>query len=630
MASKNLIVGQIHETRTEGGFVTPESSEYEHQSIFVPTAKLKGAVRKDRVAVRLENSEGRLPGGRVVEVLERARRQVVGKMEKGHKFGFVRPTNPKVDFDVYLPRCELKEAEQNQIVVAFIEDWGDGSKSPEGSIAEVLGYEDDPGVGILSILKDRELPEAFPESTRKAADRLSVDWKEEAQRRLDLRRLPCFTIDPREARDFDDAFTVERLADGHFRIGVHIADVSHFVAPETPLDEAARERATSVYLVDRVLPMLPRRLSADLCSLVPNEDRLTYSVLLTMTQEAEVVDYEIRETLIRSRYRLTYQQAQAILEAEPLEAGHKEIMFEVQTLRALAKQLKARRDARGSLDFDLPETQVDLDDEGFPVDIRESLRLDSMRLVEEFMLLVNETVARHISDSGEPSIYRVNLPPTNEKRESLEKLLTRLGYHGEHTFSAVLAWARGREEEELVNETMVRSLQRAYYTLENQGHFGLASTHYTHFTSPIRRYVDLQVHRIVKGLTTPGKRPWTRQQLREIAEHASLQERAANDAERDTVALKQAQFMAERVGRCYPGTISQVLPFGVFVRLNRFLVEGLVPVHQMVDDFYLYDDQECCLRGRDKGRTFQVGQAVEIKVIEVDVSQRQLTFQLED
>jgi ribonuclease R len=503
----NLVVGRLDATRGGAGFVIPDKRDG-MLDVFVPQQRLGGAVHRDRVVARIERrkSRGGNPEGTIIRVLDRAHTQIVGALQRGKHFGFVKPDSPLFHFDVYVAQEDLAHAEEGQKVVVEIDDWGDGTKNPEGHITKVLGDPDDPGVDILSIVLSHGLMTDFPPEVEEAAKRLRVDFAAETRRRLDFRERLTFTIDPADANDFDDALSLMPIEGDRFEIGIHIADVSHFVQFDQEIDDEAYERGTSTYLVDRVIPMLPERLSNELCSLVPGEDRLTYSVIVKMDGEAHVHGFDIAETVIRSRHRLTYAEAQAIIQGEIPKPEHKELLFPIQTLRRLAKRMSARRFERGSLDFDLPESRVELDQEGFPIDIKESVRLDSMRLIEEFMLLANEIVARHATKRKIPFLYRVHEPPSQEKLERLREFIGAMGYllpKGDiqpENLKRILAEVRGKPEEELVNTVVLRSMMQARYSIENIGHFGLAAEHYTHFTSPIRRYPDLVVHRLLKRL----------------------------------------------------------------------------------------------------------------------------------
>lgn len=640
----NLVVGRVDMTRKGSGFVVPERQS-EAADVFVPQNKLMGATHGDRVVARIERKpakEGDNPQGCVLRVLERARNEIVGSLQRGKRFGFVVPDNPRLGFDVYVAERDLEGAKEGEKVVVEIDDWGDGKKNPEGHVVEVLGPPDAPGVDILSIVKTHGLETKFPDEVERAAGAIPVDFEAEAKRRLDLRDKVVFTIDPHDAKDFDDALHVERLDDGMYEVGVHIADVSHYVTVGDTVDEEARERATSVYLVDRVIPMLPERLSNDLCSLKPGEDRLAYSVVMRIDAEAEVRSYEFAETVIHSDHRLSYHEAQNLIESRPDNEEHKKILWELQTLRRLAKELKAKRARRGSLDFDLPEAIVELDEEGFPIDIQESVRLDSMRLIEEFMLLANETVAAHFMRLEIPAIYRVHDRPAPEPLQRTRKFLEALGYvlpagRGDadpQVFASVIEQARGKPEEELVNTVILRSMKQARYQVENVGHFGLASEHYTHFTSPIRRYPDLIVHRLLKRVESGERwkkdkeRAALRDRLEHLADHCSVEERKAVQAERDSVDLKKVQFMERHKGDEFDGKISGVTSFGLFVRLDEYFVEGLVHMHQLDDDYYEFHEEKYSLLGRNTGRRFRLADPVRVRVVSVDRDRRQIDFEL--
>ena len=637
----NLAVGRLEVTRRGAGFVVPESKD--QPDVFIPPHRLEGAVHGDVVVARLEGRRGRdNPEGRILRVLKRAHEDLVGTLRPGKGFGFVEPDNPRLSFKVYVASEDYGGAQEGEKVVVAIDGWGDGTKSPEGHVVEVLGPAGAPGVDILSIVKTHGLEEEFPEDIEEAARGADADIAKEAARRLDMRDRVTFTIDPTNAKDFDDALSVRRLEGDKLEIGIHIADVSRYVVEGEPVDREAYERGTSVYLVDRVIPMLPERLSNDLCSLVPEKDRLTFSVILRLDNNAEVLDYEIRETVIHSRFRLTYAEAQAIIRGEPERDEHREIQWEVQALRSLAKTLQERRAKRGSLDFDLPEAIVELDEEGFPVDIQESVRLDSMRLIEEFMLLANETVTRHADKLRVPFLYRVHARPTREALDRVRAFLAALGYAlpgsgGEidpRAFAEVLEQARGKREEELINTVILRSMKQARYTAENVGHFGLAAEHYTHFTSPIRRYPDLVVHRLLKRVLA-GER-WKKEDQRErwqarlesIAEHCSSRERLAVAAERDSIDLKKVQFMERHIGEEFDGRVSGVTAFGIFVRLDRWFVEGLVHMHELDDDYYEFREDQYALLGRNTGRRYRLADPIRVRVAGVDRVRRQIDFEL--
>ncbi len=636
----NLAVGRLEVTRRGAGFVVTEGKD--QPDVFIPPQRLGGAVHGDRVVARVEGRRGDNPEGRILKVLDRAHSDLVGTLRRGRRFGFVEPDNPRLPFKVYVTADDYGGAEEADKVVVAIDEWGDGEKSPEGHVVEVLGPADAPGVDILSIIKTHGLEEEFPDAVVQHAEKLGLDLGAELGRRLDMRDRVTFTIDPVNAKDFDDALSVRRLEGDRLEVGVHIADVSHYVTEGDPVDGEAYERGTSVYLVDRVIPMLPERLSNELCSLVPEQDRLTFSVILTLDKDANVLDHEIRETVIHSRFRLSYAEAQAIIQSAPEKEEHRAILGEVQALRGLAKALQQRRAKRGSLDFDLPEAIVELDEDGFPIDIQESVRLDSMRLIEEFMLLANETVTRHADRLQVPFVYRVHARPAPEALDRIRAFVGALGYHlpasqGEFDpkrFAEILEQARGKREEELINTVILRSMKQARYSAENLGHFGLAADHYTHFTSPIRRYPDLVVHRLLKRILAgerwkkEGQKERQRARLEAIADHCSVRERLAVAAERDSIDLKKVQFMERHIGEEFDGRVSGVTAFGVFVRLDKWFVEGLVHMHELDDDYYEFREDQYALVGRNAGKRYRLADPIRVRVAGVDRERRQIDFEL--
>ena len=633
----NLAVGRLQVVRSGAGFVVVDDAS--HPDVFVPAFKLATAVHGDRVVARIEKQPAASnPEGRVIRVLERARSRVVGTLRRSRHFAFVEPDDPRLGFDVYVS-LEGTDAREGQKVLVQVDDWGEAGKSPEGTILDVLGFPEDPGVDVLAILHHHGFDPEFPAGVEAAAAALPRGIPAaEIDRRLDLREALCVTIDPVNARDFDDALSIAP-AGGDWEVGIHVADVSYYVAPEGPLDAEARRRATSVYLVDRVIPMLPERLSGDLCSLRAEEDRLAVSVLVTLDPRGEVQASRVARTVIRSRARLTYEEAQALLEGENPERRPPAVAEAVRQLRDLSRELLRRRNARGSLDFDLPEAEVVLDEDGFPLDIQESMRLDSHRLVEEFMLLANETVARRAQKRGVPFLYRVHEEPDPLKIENLRRFAAVFGHvipPGEVTprvLQRVLERVEGTPEEKILSTIVLRSMKQARYAVENVGHFGLASECYTHFTSPIRRYPDLVVHRILtdfeaRAAEPEERRAETRHELAEIAVHASREERRAQEAERDSVDLKKVAFMERHLGETFAGTISGVQAFGFFVRLQRWFVEGLVHVNTLDDDYYVFDEERYSLVGKNTARVFRLGDAVEVQVAKVDRVARQIDFLL--
>lgn len=633
----NLVVGRLRTTRVGDGFVEPEEGG---QDVFVPALGLSSAMDGDRVVVRVER-RGRGPRveGRIIKVLERAHPTVVGTYHRARKFGFVVPQDTALVRDVFVPPGAEGEARDGDVVVVRITSYGTEKLGPAGEVEVVLGPMGQPGVDILAVLYGHGLPLEFPEAVARAARAMARSpWEPWTAGRTDARHLHAFTIDPSDAKDHDDALSVDAVGDGVWEVGVHIADVSYYVEEGSELDAEAMRRGTSVYLVDRVVPMLPEELSADLCSLLPNEDRLTVSLFLTLDAEARVLRHRFERTVIRSRHRLTYEQVERVLKGQ--ESLEPETERALARLRDLSQALRRKREQRGSLDFDFPEARVELGEDGVPVDIQRIIRLESHRLIEEFMLLANETVARRAARGRLPFLYRVHAAPDADRVEQLREFLQPLGYRlpGRRAvrpkdLQRVLKQAEGRPEENLVATVILRSIKRAEYSVENRGHFGLATRWYTHFTSPIRRYADLVVHRAVTRAFIDGEplpEEWTAGKLEVIAELSSQRERVAEEAQRDSVDLKKTEFMQQHVGAEFWGTISGVTSFGFFVLLDDYFVEGLVHVSSLADDYYRFLEGEYALVGERTRRRFRLGDRVRVQVAAVRREEREIDFVLLD
>jgi ribonuclease R len=629
----NLVVGTLQVTRAGDGFVIPGPPA---QDVFIPGSSLESAMDGDQVVARVEGvRRGRQPHGRIIKVLERAHPTLVGTFHQGPKLSYVVPRDPRVPRDVFIPAGEESTAGTGDVVVVEITTYGDHRLAPVGRVDRVLGPLSDPGVDVLSVLFGHGLPLEFPseveEAARAAVARMDLPQAE----RRDARDLHVFTIDPEDAKDHDDALSVTRLEGGLFEVGVHIADVSYFVESGGELDAEALKRGTSVYLVDRVVPMLPHQLSSGICSLVPGEDRFAVSLFATLDPEGRVREHRFERTVIRSRHKLSYGRVQALLDEgeaidEPTDGA-------IHTLASLARVLRERRRTRGSLDFDLPESRVILDEMGLPIDIERRPRWESHRLIEDFMLLANEIVARDAEEKKLPILYRVHEPPPRDRLERIRDALRPFDYHlpkkdlKPRDLQQILDRAEGRPEETLVSTIVLRSMSRARYDVLNLGHFGLAARWYSHFTSPIRRYPDLVTHRVVVKALVEGQpvpEEWAGPALAMAAEQSSSREEAAEKAERDSIELKKVQFMERHLGEEFDGTISGVASFGFFVLLDDFFVDGLVHVSSLEDDYYVFHEKEYVLMGERRRRRFRLGDRVRVQVVRVDREERKIDFLL--
>ncbi|TDI87301.1 MAG: ribonuclease R [Caldithrix sp.] len=635
-----MIEGQLH-VKTQGyGFLIAEDGG---PDVFVSQKNMGTALHKDVVQVQLyAEGRGKNREGRVIKVVERARQNIVGIYRKTKQYGFVVPDDLKITRDIFIPPGENEKAESGQKVVAKIISWTDERTNPEGKIVEVLGFPEDPGVDVMSVVKAFDLPTSFSTGIENEAEEISTAIpRDEIKRRLDLRKETCFTIDPEDAKDFDDAVSIKILRNNNYELGVHIAHVSYYVRPGSVLDKEALRRGTSVYLVDRVVPMLPEKLSNEICSLRPKEDRLTFSCIMEVNSEGKVVDYNICESVINSKRRFTYEEVQQIIDAKPWRG---KLVKEIRLMHQLSRVLIKRRKNLGSLDFDIPEVKVELDADGKPVAIKKRERLDSHRLVEEFMLLANQTVTEHVvlklGEQGRvpPFIYRIHEEPSKEKMDDFKKFVKALGHpidaHKKVTtrlLSQYLASLKGEPEQVIVEEVTLRSMMKAKYSTDNVGHFGLAFKHYTHFTSPIRRYPDLVVHRLLQeygqGVDfSDAKSKKTR--LEAIATKVSDRERVALEAERESIKMKKVEYMKRHLGDEFEGVISGVVSFGIFVEVVDILVEGLVHISDLADDYYFHDEKNHRLVGQSSEKTYRLGDKIKVQVVRVDVAERVVDFVL--
>ena len=632
----NLVTGRLAITQKGDGFVAPDTGG---QDVFVPGLSLESAMDGDQVVVRVEGRpRGRSPVGRVIKVLDRAHETVVGTFRRSGSFGVVHPRNRRISREILVAQGDQAKASEGDVVVARITTFGSGKMGPTGRIETVLGKSSDPGVDILSVIHDHGLPLAFPDSVVSAArDAVAQRRKDPGELRTDRRDVHVFTIDPADAKDHDDGLSIRPLEDESWEVGIHIADVSHFVRPDDEVDLEAFKRGTSVYLVDRVIPMLPHELSTDACSLLPDTDRFAVSVFATVDPVGRIREARFERTEIRSRHKLSYEEAQAVLDNK--KSIDRQTDEALRALAALAAILRERRKDRGSLDFDLPEGRVLLGEKGEPVSIRAVERLESHRLVEAFMLLANEIAAREAAQKRLPILYRVHEPPPTDKMRDLRTLLGRLSHRvskgkiSQKDLQAILKKVEGRPEEKLVSTVILRSMSRARYDVRNLGHYGLASDGYTHFTSPIRRYPDLWLHRVlvhtlVEGHAVPEH--WEGPGLKDRAERCSVRERVAEAAERESVDLKKVEYMERHLGDEFFGTVSGVTSFGIFVLLDDVFVEGLVHVNSMNDDYYIFRQDRYLLVGERSHRTFRLGDRLRIRVARVDKEERFIDFVIVD
>ena len=634
----NLIVGKLSvpSSRDGGfGFVIREDGP----DLFIPAAGIGSAMHGDRVAARIVR-KGRgsgSPEGEIVRILERAFQTVVGIYRERQRFGFVEPDDRKIPWDIYVKIDNAMGAREGQKVMVRVESW---SPRPSGRIEEVLGYPGDPGVDILSIAIGYGLRTEFPADAQEEAEQISEGIsEEESTRRRDLRDTLCLTIDPEEARDFDDAVSLTAGDDGTFLLGVHISDVAFYIQDGSALDREALLRGNSTYLVDRVLPMLPGRLSGHLCCLKPEEDRPTMSVLAQLDSRGEALGYEIVPSLIRSRARLSYKEAQALVENAPVREEIRDLRETLQAMYGLSRLLIGRRRNRGAIDFNLPEARVELDPTGRPIDVYRTERLDSHRIIEEFMLLANELVADHLDRLSVPFLYRVHDTPDPAKLAEFATFARSLGHPfrtkkriGPEEIQQFLRTIRGRPGEAVIVDLLLRAMRLAVYSPKNLGHFGLACPKYTHFTSPIRRYPDLLLHRLLRelhgGHLDEERRTELSGKLPALGDHLSERERASAEAERETMRMKQAEFMEDRVGELFWGVISGIRKFGIFVKLEDTLIEGLIHVRDLKGDHYTYDDRQYCLIGRRTGRRFRMGDRIRVRAVRADKEARQVDFVL--
>lgn len=629
----NHVEGIVDMTSSGNAYVVNDKTE---EDVMIKAGNLKHALHGDTVRVLLyARSRNKRLEGEVTEILERKRTDFVGTVEMSKQYAFVVPDSTKMQVDLYIPKEKLNGAEHGQKVIAKLTDWPERASSPFGEITKILGNPGEHNVEIHSILAEYGLPYEFPPEVEAVAEKIPMEIPEdEIARRKDMRKVTTFTIDPADAKDFDDALSIEKLDNGHWSIGIHIADVSHFVTPGSVLDDEAVERATSVYLVDRVVPMLPEKLSNGVCSLRPHEDKLTFSAIFEMDDDGKVHKRWFGRTAIHSDHRFAYEDAQAIIEGE--EGPLKD---EVLTLNAIAQKMRKQRMKDGAISFDKREVKFHLDENNSPTGVYFKEAKEANKLIEEFMLLANREVAEFVgrgkdgNNSGRTMVYRVHDDPDPTKLLDLSNFVKQFGYsistRGRKAISSslnkMLSAVKGQGEANMIETLTVRSMAKAEYTTQNIGHYGLAFPYYTHFTSPIRRYPDVLVHRILQDYLDK-KANANQNAIEELCEHSSEREKMAAQAERQSIKYMQAKYLEQFVGEEFMGVITGVTDWGVYVELNDNYCEGMIRIRDFRDDYYIYDEKNHQIIGESSGRMYQLGDPMRIRVKNVDLEKKQIDF----
>ncbi|MBM4760798.1 ribonuclease R [Bacillus sp. B15-48] len=638
----NLVRGKLTGHAKGFAFVIPEEPGMD--DIFIPPNETNNAMHGDTVLARVSTeSSGQRREGTIVRIIERGVQQVVGTYTESKHFGFVIPDDKKFASDIFIPKEGNMGAVEGHKVVVKLISYPDGRKSAEGEIISILGHKNDPGVDILSVIHKHGLPMEFPADVLEQANETPDEIQEsELANRRDLRDEVIVTIDGADAKDLDDAVTVTKLENGNYKLGVHIADVSYYVKEESPIDREAADRGTSVYLVDRVIPMIPHRLSNGICSLNPKVDRLTLSCTMEISSDGEVVDHEIFQSVIKTTERMTYHDVNLILvdKDEEVRKRYEPLVPMFEMMEELAAILRNKRMSRGAIDFDFKESKVLVDEDGHPSEVVLRERSVAERLIEDFMLVANETVAEHFHWLEVPFIYRIHEDPKEDKLRRFFEFITNFGYIVKGTANAVhpralqeiIEEVQGKPEEMVISTVMLRSMQKAKYFEESLGHYGLSTEYYTHFTSPIRRYPDTIVHRLIRTYIIEGKldeetRAKWAAYLPEIAKHTSDMERRAVEAERETDELKKAEYMEDKIGEEFDGIISSVTNFGMFVELPN-TIEGLVHVSYMTDDYYRFDERQYAMIGERTGNVFRIGDEITVRVVKVNKDERSIDFEI--
>jgi ribonuclease R len=616
------------------GFAYVNSDEVE-RPILISSRNLNHAMAGDKVSVRLFAARKKHDlEGEIIEIIDRAKSVFVGTVQTSRNFAFLIPSG-KVGFDIFIPLEKLNGAKNGQKAIAEIVEWPPNARSPFGEIKEVLGDAGNNETEMHAILAEFELPHKFPENVDRAAEKIPLEIpEEEIKKRRDFRSITTFTIDPHDAKDFDDALSLQKLKNGNWEVGVHIADVTHYVTPNTIIEDEAQSRATSVYLVDRVVPMLPERLSNGVCSLRPNEDKLCFSAVFELNDEADILKEWFGKTVIHSNRRFAYEEAQQVI-----ETGEGDLTTEILKLNELANQLRDKRFKDGSIAFERVELKFEIDEKGKPVSVYFKEAKESNKLIEEFMLLANKRVAEFVGKKGENKstktfVYRIHDKPDPDKLSTFNTFIQRFGFGIQLTTSKAISSSlnnllnnvKGRKEQNLVETLAIRTMAKAAYSTRNIGHYGLAFEYYSHFTSPIRRYPDMMVHRLLEKYLAGG-RSANEQKYEDLCKHSSDMETRAANAERSSIKYKQVEFMQDHIGQTYPGVISGVTDFGIFVELEN-KIEGMIPIRELDDDFYIFDEKNYSLVGRHSHKTYQLGDDVTVKIWRTNLEKKQLDFQL--